>query len=165
VSTATAGGHSASRPSDDALLVFTLGPSRCAVRASTVREVVRAVAISALPGAPAVVDGVINFRGRIVPVVDPRRRFGLPPVPLGPDQHFIAALAGSRLVALRVDQAVELITVGADAVERAAGGIPNAPYVAGVARLPDGLLVIYDLERFLSLDEAVALEAALKTRP
>jgi purine-binding chemotaxis protein CheW len=60
---------------------------------------------------------------------------------------------------------VELITVGADAVERAAGGIPNAPYVAGVARLPDGLLVIYDLERFLSLDEAAELEAALKTRP
>ncbi len=126
------------------------------------QEIVRAVAIAALPGAPSVVEGVINFRGRIVPVVAPRRRFGMPEVPLHPDQHFIVANAGPRLVAMRVDRATELTTIAAQAIERAGDVVPAAPYVAGVGRLPDGLLVIHDLERFLSLDETARLDLALQ---
>lgn len=147
---------------DESLLVFELGAERFAVRAGVVREVVRAVAISSLPGAPAVVEGVINFRARIVPVVDPRRRFNLPEVPLHSDQHFIVAAAGARLVAVRVDQATELVSVATQAIEQAASVVPAGPYVAGVARLPDGLLVIHDLERFLSIDEALEVDAALQ---
>ncbi|MBI2616129.1 MAG: purine-binding chemotaxis protein CheW [Gemmatimonadetes bacterium] len=142
--------------------MFSLSPERFAIPAGTVQEIVRAVAIAALPSAPSVVEGVINFRGRIVPVADPRRRFGMPEVPLHPDQHFIVASAGPRLVALRVDRATELVTISREAIERAADVVPAAPYVAGVARLPDGLLVIHDLERFLSLDETARLDLALQ---
>ncbi|MBI4420969.1 MAG: purine-binding chemotaxis protein CheW [Gemmatimonadetes bacterium] len=144
------------------MLVFELAERRLALAGDVVHEVVRAVAISALPKAPAVVEGVVNWRGRIVPVLDIRARFGMPPVPLTPDQHFVFAQAGSRVVALRVDRAVDLIRVDESAVETAAAAaVPGAEYVVGIAKLADGLLVIHDLDRFLSLDEGAQLDAAV----
>lgn len=144
------------------LISFRLGPERFGLPIGGVREIVRAVAITPLPGAPPIVEGVIDFRGRLVPVVDPRQRAALPRVELQPDQHFIVAEAGPRWVALRVDRVEEVVEVTPLAIEQAVAAIPAAPYVAGLARLPDGLLVIYDLERFLSMDEAQQLDAAVR---
>jgi len=123
--------------------------------------VVRAVAIAALPKAPPIVEGIINLRGTLVPVLDVRQRFGLPPAPLAPDQHLIIAHAGNRLVALRVDRALDLVVIDQDAVESAARVAPGAEYVSGIAKLADGLLVIHDLERFLSLEEAGQVDTAV----
>ena len=145
------------------LLVFGLRADRFAVKGTAVREVVRAVAIAALPGAPDVVEGVINYRGRVVPVLDIRSRFGLPARPLHPDQRFIVADAGPRLVALRVDHAFDLVEVPEDTIEAAARVAPGSHHAEGVARLPEGLVVIHDLERFLSLDEGPRLDAAVQT--
>jgi purine-binding chemotaxis protein CheW len=142
-------------------VAFTLHGERFAIRGRDVREVVRAVAVAALPDAPEVVEGVINYRGRIVPVLDVRARFGLPGRPLDATQHFILADAGPRLVALRVDQALDLLEVPADAIESAASVAPGSRRTEGVARLPDGLIVIHHLEDFLSLDEGIALDESL----
>lgn len=143
------------------LLVFDVGDRRLALRARDVHEVIRAVAIAPLPKAPPVVEGVINVRGTLMPVLDLRKRFGLPPVPITPEQHFILARAGPRPVALRVDRALDLTIVPEDAVESATRVVPRAEYVAGLARLADGVLVIHDLERFLSLDEEQQVDAAV----
>lgn len=122
---------------------------------------VRAVAIAALPKAPPIVEGIINFRGTLVPVLDIRQRFGLGPIPLAPEQHLILAQAGHRLVAMRVDRALDLVVVDQDAIRTAAQVAPGAEYVAGIAKLADGLLVIHDLESFLSIDEAGQVDAAV----
>lgn len=143
------------------LLVFLLHEARFAVRGEAVREVVRSVAVARLPDAPGIVEGVVNCRGRVVPVLDVRGRFGLPARPLDPDQHFVLADAGPRVVALRVDRALDLLEVSEDDIESAGSAAPGSRYTEGVARLPDGLLVIHDLERFLSLDEGARLDASL----
>lgn len=150
-------------PSSEALslLAFLLAGKRFALSAADVREIVRAVAIAPLPKAPAIVEGVINVRGKIVPVLDIRGRFGLAPKPVHPDEHFIIAGAAGRVVALRVDRAAELVSVSAEAIEPASSSTPGVEYVMGVARLPDGLLVIHDLAAFLSLDEGRALDSAM----
>lgn len=145
------------------MLVFHVARERFGLDASQVREVVRAVSIAALPRAPAIVEGVINYRGVIVPVLDIRARFRLQPAPLHPDQHFIVAQAGPRIVALRVDRATTLLRVSQEAIEAASATLPGLHYVAGIARLPDGLLVIHDLPRFLALDEAEQLDAAIRS--
>lgn len=143
------------------LLQFSLGDRRLALPAGQVREITRAVAAVALPKAPPIVEGVINYRGSVVPVLDMRTRFGLRPVPIHPNQHFVVADAGPRLVALQVDRVTDLVTVSAAAIEAVSRSTPGALYVAGIAKLPDGLLVIHDLERFLALDEAAQLDTAL----
>jgi purine-binding chemotaxis protein CheW len=143
------------------VLVFELAGQRVALFASVLREVTRAVAIAALPQAPALVEGIINLRGSVIPVLDIRQRFRLPSVPLAPDQHFLIAQSNGRLVALRVDRALDLVAVDETAIASAATVAPGVDHVAGIVRLNDGLLVIHDLERFLSGEEARQLDAAV----
>ena len=143
------------------LLTFEAAGRQFALAAGLVRQVTRAVAVAPLPRAPPIVEGVINVHGTLVPVLALRQRFGLAAVPLHPDQHFIIAQAGPRVVALRVDRVQELVSVEPDAIEPAAGIVPGAEYVAGIAKLPNGLLVIHDLERFLSLEEGGQVDVAL----
>jgi purine-binding chemotaxis protein CheW len=143
------------------LLVFVLDGRRVALLASGVEGLIPAVAIARLPKAPDIVEGVINVRGTLVPVLDLRRRFGFAAAPLALDQHFILARAGPRLVALRVDRALDLTNVPRTAVADAARVVPGVEHVAGIAKLDDGLLVIHDLERFLSVEEARRLDAAM----
>lgn len=147
------------------LLVFELDDQRYALTLASVREVVRAVALTPLPGAPAIVEGVIDVRGRVVPVLDIRARFRLPPRPLHPDQHLILARAGRRLVAIRVDCVSWFIEVEPDEIETAISLTPALRQIAGVTRVADGLVLIHDLETFLTAAEAEALEEALAAEP
>lgn len=145
------------------LLTFAVENNRLALMARDVQEVVRAVATAPLPGAPEPVVGVINVRGTLVPVLDIRARFGWTTTPLALEQHFILARAGPRLVALWVDRALELLEVATEAITAPDEVVPGARYVGGVVRLADGVLVIHDLARFLSLDEAHELDSVLAT--
>lgn len=145
------------------LLVFTLDGGRYGIGAREVREVVRAVAVSHLPGAPPVVLGVIGVRGALAPVFDLRRRFGLAPRELDPSEHFVIARAGERVVALRVDGVVGLVEVEEGALADARAAVPSAPEaVAGVARLGDGMVVVTDPAAFLLAAEAESLAGALE---
>lgn len=143
------------------VLVFELARQRYALPSSDVRQVVRAVSVMPLPRAPDIVEGVIDVRGAVVPVLDVRRRFRLPPKPLEHTDHFILASAGSRPVALRADRALDLVRLDTDQVEDARRAVPGVAYVAGVARLDSGLVLIHDLRTFLWADEAAALDEAV----
>ena len=143
------------------LLLFTLDTHRFALPLAQVRETVRAVAITPLAGAPGVVEGVIDVRGTVTPVLDLRARFGLPPRPVSPDDHLVLAMAGDRPVALRVDRATDVATVSDEAITAAAPDDPATRHLAGVARLADGLVLIGDLAAFLSQGERAAMERAL----
>jgi purine-binding chemotaxis protein CheW len=143
-------------------LIFAIGRQRYGLPASDVRELLRAVTIVPLPKAPAIVEGVIDVRGRLAPVLDIRTRFRLPPKPLEHTDHFIVAVAGDRMVALRADRALELARLDAHDIADAATLGPGVEYVAGIARLADGLVLIHDLRSFLSETEAATLDAALR---
>jgi len=143
------------------LLVFTLDDQRFALPATVVRETVAAVAITPLPAAPAVVDGVVDVRGQIVPVYDLRVRFGRPRRPVRASEHFVIASAGDKTVALRVDRALELVSVVEADLLPAAADDPRFDRVAGIARLQDGLVLVQDLAAFLSDSEAATLDRAL----
>jgi purine-binding chemotaxis protein CheW len=144
------------------VLVFELEGQRYGLPTADVRELVRAVTITPLPNAPAVIEGVVNVRGRVLPVLDMRARFHLPARPLDPSDHFIVASAGPRGVILRVDRATHLAVVAEGSVQPRETLGPGAAYVAGVARLEDGLVLIHDLTTFLSAAEAGSLDEALE---
>jgi purine-binding chemotaxis protein CheW len=140
--------------------VFDVGGQRHGLPASDVQELLRAVAVVALPRAPAGVEGIINLRGQVVPVLPLRRRFGLPARPANPADHFIVARTAGRLVALRVDRALDLVRLSPADLEQAAGLLAGTA-LGWVARLPDGLVLIHDLHNLLSREESAALADAL----
>jgi purine-binding chemotaxis protein CheW len=144
------------------LLVFRLDDRRCAVPLQAVQRVVRAVDVTPLAGAPEAVLGVIDVAGQVVPVLSPRRRLAMPDRAIGPEDAFILAQAGPRTVALAVDAAQGVIEREAGAVVPPERIAPGLEHVRGVTRCEDGLVLIHDLARFLSLDETRRLDHALE---
>lgn len=143
------------------LLVFRLDERRYALPLDVALRVVHAVYVTPLPGAPAIVAGVIDVGGTLVPVLNIRRRFRLPERPMGLADHFLIAQIPGRTVALMVDQAEGVIERAKSAIVGPDRIAPGAEHFLGVVRFDDGLILIQDLEKFLSLDEARALDDAL----
>jgi purine-binding chemotaxis protein CheW len=147
------------------LLLFTIDDGRYALRAEVVAEIVRAVSVTPLPNAPSVIEGIIDVRGRVVPVFDLRKRFGLPSRELDVADQFVIARAATRLAALHVDRALDLADVDDAAVTSLAAEVPSAQHITGVATMPDGLALIHDVDAFLSAAESASLDAAMSTNP
>jgi len=146
-----------------AILRFEVGPLRFGLRTSLVRELARAVPIVPLPGAPPVIEGVVNMRGTIVPMLDLRARFGLDARPIDPDDHMIFSNAGTRVAGFRVDRAMDIVSVPEELIDAARAVTPAAEYLEGFAKLADGLVLIHDPASFLSRAESSKLDEALGT--
>lgn len=146
------------------MVVFEVAGLRGAVPARCVHEIVRAVEIAPLPGAPATVEGIINVRGEIVPVVSLRARFGLPASPVQPSEQIILISTASNEIAFRVDSALNITPVPDDDVSSPDALAQAGWNVSGVARTPDGLLVIHDPDAFVSEVEHAAVAEALSRR-
>lgn len=161
VASPIAGGGPASEEDEVALVITQLDGRRLALPLSHVLEVQRMVALTPLPEAPAVVEGVIDLRGQVVPVLDVRARFDLPPSTPSLSDQLVIARAGERTVAIRVGSTVGVRGVPTRSLDRTTTDIPGVAHVAGVARDDEGLLVVHDLATFLSWDEGRQLDGAL----
>ena len=143
------------------LVVFALGDQGYALRLDTVERVHRVVEITPLPKAPEVVLGVVDVHGTVVPAVDLRRRFRLPPRELELSDRLIIARTSQRRLALVVDSVSGLTDVPEDRITGAASLPPGTGYLEGVAILDDGLVIIHDLDQLIAFQEERELEAAL----
>ncbi|HVY62287.1 MAG TPA: chemotaxis protein CheW, partial [Planctomycetota bacterium] len=119
----------------DEVLIFQLDDRRFGVPLAAVREVLPSLASEPLPGAPGAIEGVIDVRGEVVPVVDVRARLGLGARAISIADHIVVARAGDRTVGLRADRALGLARVPAGAFAGAEGITALEAPVAGVARL------------------------------
>lgn len=144
------------------LVVFTLDEQRYALHLAAVERVVRAVEITPLPKAPEIVLGMINAQGRIVPVVNARKRFRLPEREVELSDQFIIARTSRRTVALVVDAVNDVVPCTEAQVVAAEKILPGLEHVEGILKLPDGMIFVHDLDQFLSLDEEQALAKATK---
>ncbi len=143
------------------LVVFRLDDRRYALPLTVVERVVRAVEVTPLPHAPAIVLGAINVWGRVLPVLNVRRRFLMPVREICPADWFLLAHTTRQTVVLVIDEAegvVERPQIDIVASAELVSGLDQFP---GVVRLDDGLVFIHDLETFLSVTEARALDEAL----
>lgn len=143
------------------LVVFRLDDRRYALPLAVVQGVVRAVDVTPLPHAPAIVLGAIDIHGRVVPVFNVRRRFLMPERAIRPADWFLIAHAAQHTVALVVDESEGVVDHPHDDIVMATAIVPGLEMFPGVARLADGLVLIHDLESFLSRDEARALDEAI----
>lgn len=143
------------------ILLFALDESRYALYLSAVERVVRAVETTPLPKAPGFVLGVINVQGQVIPVVNIRQRLHLPLHDLSPGDQFILAHTSQRRVALVVDIVVGTRKLEDRELVNSDQVLTGAEFIHGVAKLDDGLVLICDLDQFLSFDEERVLEATL----
>jgi purine-binding chemotaxis protein CheW len=132
------------------LVTFVLGEQQYALPLTSVQRVVRTVEVTPLPKAPAIVLGVIDFQGNIIPVMSMRKRFGLPEPETSLSDQFIVADTATRRVALVVNSVTGVLERTSEAVTEAEKIVPGAQYVEGITRLEDGILFIHNLEHFLS---------------
>ncbi len=146
------------------LVVFGLDAQRYALPLASVERIVRAVEITRLPDAPAIVLGAINVAGRVLPVLNLRRRFGLPERKIEEADQFLIAHTARGTVVLVVDEALGMLECLATEIIQPTQIAPGLDHLQGVVRLEDGLVLIQDLEKFLSLDEARALDKAINQK-
>ncbi|HUF80182.1 MAG TPA: chemotaxis protein CheW [Burkholderiales bacterium] len=143
------------------VVVFTLGDRRYGLPLPAVERVVRMVDVTPLPQAPAIVLGVVNVRGRVIPVLNLRRRFRLPERGFALADQLIIARTARRAVALAVDAVGGVLEYSARQAVAARDIVPGVQYTEGVVKLADGMVLIHDLDRFLSLEEEAALDGAI----
>ena len=127
----------------------------------SVQEINRMVEVTRVPKAPYFVEGVINLRGRIIPVLDLRRRFGLPASNRTDDSRIMVVLVRQRMVGLIVDEVVEVLRVPKLSIEPppSVGNSAGSEFTQGVGRIEDRLLIVLDLNRLLLPNEQAAMEA------
>lgn len=143
------------------VVVLALANQRYAIPVAHVREIVRAAALAELPGAPEVVEGVANLRGELIPVLDMRRRFGHPERAMALSDLLLIVDRGARHVALHVDRVLGVEDVADERVVQPGELVPRSAFIAGLAALSDGTLLIHDPSAFLAESESEALDAAL----
>lgn len=146
-------------------VVFSLDAGRYALPLAAVERIVRAVEVTPLPSAPPIVLGAIDVQGRVLPVFNLRRRFGLPERQIDPTSQFLIARSANRTVVLVVDAAREVLESPTSDTISAASIATGLEHIRGVIRMPDGLVLIHDLDVFLSAAESRALDEALKPGP
>jgi purine-binding chemotaxis protein CheW len=142
---------------------FGLDAHRYALPLQDVERIVRAVQVTPLPLAPKVVLGAVDVGGQILPVFNLRQRFQLPERPMTLEDQLLIARTAHRRVVLAIDQALGVIDEPTIPTTDSAGFAPDLTHIRGVISLPAGLVLIQDLERFLSTDEADALDTAIRT--
>ncbi|HOS92992.1 MAG TPA: chemotaxis protein CheW [Armatimonadota bacterium] len=148
------------------LVVFGLADESYGVHVLAVEEIIRLQEITAIPHAPDFVEGVINLRGRVIPVLDLRKRFGLPPAEATKSTRIVVVEASGMTVGLVVDSVDEVRNLPTDTIEPPSPIVTtvDSDFLMGVGKLPAGggqeqLVILLDLDRVTSVAERQALSA------
>ena len=146
------------------LVVFGLDRRKYALRLTAVERIIRAVDVTPIPDAPRIICGVINMHGKVIAVVDLRRRLHLPDHDLSPDDRMIIASTSGAPVALIVDQDIQVVEPpDNDYVE--SGSVMEGLDLDGIVRCEGGVILIYDLDRFLHEPDRAAIEKIACSKP
>jgi len=137
------------------LVSFVVENEEFGVDILKVQEIIRTVEITRVPKSPEFVEGVINLRGKIVPVIDLRKRFGIAKKDHDNETRIIVVELSDKVVGFLVDKVKEVIRVEKSIIEPPPELTTSikANYITGVAKLQDRLLILLDLDKVLSSDE------------
>lgn len=141
------------------LVVFQLGNEEYAASIGQVKEIIRYGGATKLPNTPGYLTGIINLRGKVIPVVDLTKRFGLPRTKEGDVQAIIVEAAG-REVGMVVDEVSEVLRIEDAAIEPASTVNHTGEFLRGIGKMGDRLLIILDLDKIFSEEEYEEIKAA-----
>ena len=133
------------------VLLFEVEDKRFGVPSGSVKEVVRAVKLSSLPERSSVIEGLLNLRGRVVPVVDVRAVFSMPAREIHYNDHLIVVETKDRLLTLRVDRATDLVRLGDGDLDACAG--QDSQVLTHVGKVGDDVVQVIGVEGLFALPE------------
>jgi purine-binding chemotaxis protein CheW len=142
------------------LVVFMLGGQRFAVPLARVERAVLAAAVVPVPGVPPVVLGLVNVHGEPLPVFDARARFQSREPAVRASDQFLILRTERRRVAVLVDDTLGVFHLPVPRQDDLHDALPDNDWFDGVTRLEDDLVLVHDIEKFLSPDESRMLDAA-----
>lgn len=144
------------------LVSFQLGEESFAVLITKVQEIIRMTHMVKIPKSFDFVEGLINLRGKIIPVIDVRKRFGMESSPQGAQCRIIVAELGGVTAGLQVDAVGEVVRVESSLFEETPSFISSVDqkFISGIVHQGEKMLIVLDLEKLLSHDETRLLKEA-----
>lgn len=142
---------------------FRVGSETFGVSIQSVHEIVRMMDITAVPDAPVYIEGVINLRGKIIPVVDLRKRFGEKEIKSSKKNRILVAEIGAKMVGLVVDAASEVLKMPPSDIDPPPNIFEDGElnYVTGVGKLDGRLIILVELSKIMQRGELRRLGEAV----
>ena len=148
------------------MVLFKLGSETYGLDIATVHEIIRMQPITKVPKAPFYVEGVINLRGKVIPVIDMGKRFGLEKVENNKNNRIVVVNIQDTILGIIVDAVTEVIRIPMDSIEPVSDIITaaNSDYLLGIAKLTDKMVILLELDKLLSGDNILANLAVAKSK-
>jgi purine-binding chemotaxis protein CheW len=143
------------------LVSFNIGEEEFGVDILKVQEINRMLNVTQVPNSPSYVDGVINLRGKVIPVIDLRSRFGMPRIEHTKNTRIVVVELVGKTVGFVVDAVSEVLRIPKSITEPPPQTVMQnmkTDYITSVAKLEDRLLILLDLEKILSDGERTQLQ-------
>ncbi len=141
------------------LACFMVGEQYYAIDIMKIKQIIRPLKVTALPYAPEFIEGVVNLRGVVIPVMDMRKRFGMNQDQEVVEPKVIIVSVERHIVGIIVDDVLEVLTVSRSQIQpppQLVKGI-HSEYLSGVCKYEDDILLILNLDELLSSEEKVSL--------
>ena len=151
--------------SSESYVIFRIDGQRYGIPSNRVQRVVRIVAITELPGLPEFVLGVINVQGKIIPVISMRLRYGLPERLVELSDQLVIVQMDTHCCAVVADAVEGVCACGAHAITEIDEIMETTPFLKGVAKQPEGMVLLIDTEKLLSVGELHCIEKHLLQVP
>ena len=141
------------------LVTFHIGEEEFAVDILNVQEINRMVEVTKVPSAPDFVEGIINLRGKVIPIIDLRKKFGIQTRVTDKNTRIIVVELSKKVIGFIVDSVSEVLRINSSICEPPPNIVSNihADYITSVGKLEDRLLILLDLEKVISESENVKL--------
>jgi len=141
------------------LVTFRLASEEYGLPITKVQEINRLLPVTMLPKTPSFMEGIINLRGRIIPVIDLRKRFQLPITDHDDDTRIIVVEINGQTVGITVDAVKEVVRLStADVEAPPASTVVDSRYINGVGKMNDRLIILLDIDQVLSTQEEIAVK-------
>ncbi|GFK95813.1 Chemotaxis protein CheW [Fundidesulfovibrio magnetotacticus] len=141
------------------LVTFTISNEEFGIDILKVQEIIRTMEITKVPRAPDFVEGVINLRGKVIPIIDLRKRFSMESRKHDKQTRIVVVDLNAMIVGFVVDGVSEVLRIQSNTVEpppAVVSGV-DSEYISGVGKLDDRLLILIDLDKLLTFEEQQSL--------
>jgi purine-binding chemotaxis protein CheW len=145
------------------LLVFNVDGEEFGVDVLLVQEIIRYIKSTKVPKAPEAVQGVINFRGEVIPVLDIRKRFGLPARDYDEFTVIVVVEYGGRTMGMVVDHVSDIVSLATKDIQLVPefAKAEQTDYLRGMGKLGDRLIMLLNMEKIINLQDKALLEAMM----